>query len=73
MAGGPHRGAQYFDMRTYRAVGVDHPDIQGRLDFTPLGFHAMLFTPGGDMFVDPAQRGDDSNYISYWKADLSGV
>jgi hypothetical protein len=69
----PELQALYSDMHTYRAVGVDHPQIQGRLDFTPLGFHAMLFTPEGDVFVDPAQRGDDSNYISYWKADLSGA
>jgi len=68
----PELQAQYPEMRTYHGIGVDDPSIQGRLDFTPAGFHAMLFTDDGVVFVDPAQRGDTSTYISYWKADVAG-
>ena len=68
----PELQAQYPEMRTYRGIGVDDPGIQGRLDFTPAGFHAMLFTDDGVVFVDPAQRGETSTYISYWKADMAG-
>jgi len=69
----PELQARYYDMRTYRAVGVDHPDIAGRLDFTPAGFHAMLFTDSGIVYVDPAERGDTSKYLAYWKHDVAGT
>lgn len=45
--------AQYPDIRTFRALGVNDSNISGRLDFTPTGFHAMLQTSSGVIFINP--------------------
>ena len=67
----PELQAQYADIHTYVAHGIDDPTMTGRLDYTPAGFHAMLMSDRGALFVDPA--GDQSNeYVSYWKADATG-
>jgi hypothetical protein len=59
---------RYPDVATYSVIGVDNPAISGRLDITPSGFHAMLSTPSGTVFVDPDSSG---NYRSYYKQDYA--
>jgi hypothetical protein len=60
--------AAYPDIKTYRVTGIDTPAISGRLDMTSIGFHAMLSTPSGTVFIDPDAQG---NYRSYYKADYA--
>jgi hypothetical protein len=60
--------ARYADVATYSVKGVDNPAISGRLDMTPSGFHAMLSTPSGTVFIDPDS---DGNYRSYYKEDYA--
>lgn len=67
----PELQAQYDDIHTYVAHGVDDPTLTGRLDHTPAGFHAMLVSDRGTLFVDPAGDQPDE-YISYWKSDATG-
>ncbi len=47
--------------RTYRVRGIDDPTARGRLSLSELGFHAMLQTVHGRVFIDPQKlmRGDD--------------
>jgi hypothetical protein len=67
----PELQAQYDYVHTYVVHGVDDRTLTGRLDHTPAGFHAMLISARGVLFVDPA--GDQPNeYVSYWKADATG-
>lgn len=67
----PALQAQYSYIRTYIVRGVDDPTLTGRLDHTPAGFHAMLISERGMVFVDPA--GDTVNeYVSYWRQDAIG-
>lgn len=61
--------ARYPQIKTFSAQGVEDASLTGRLDWTPFGFHAMLFTPQGQVFIDPYQRGDVSLYLSYYKHD----
>lgn len=61
--------ARYPQIKTFSARGVEDASLSGRLDWTPFGFHAMLFTPQGQVFIDPYQRGDVSHYLSYYKRD----
>lgn len=63
--------AQYDYVRTYVAHGVDDPNLTGRLDYTPAGFHAMLISERGTVFVDPATDGS-GEYVSYWRRDAIG-
>ena len=44
---------RFPDIRTYKVYGIDDPGASGRLDITPLGFHAMLHTSQGRVFIDP--------------------
>jgi hypothetical protein len=60
--------ARYADVATYSVKGVDNPAISGRLDMTSSGFHAMLSTPSGTVFIDPDS---DGNYRSYYKEDYA--
>jgi hypothetical protein len=47
---------RYPEIRTFKVYGIDDPMASGRLDITPQGFHAMLHTSQGRLFIDP-QRG----------------
>ncbi|MEW8505690.1 MAG: reprolysin-like metallopeptidase [Candidatus Thiodiazotropha sp.] len=61
---------RYPDIRTFRVRGIDEPASSGRLDLTPQGFHAMLTTPAGTVFIDPDGGGD---YRSYYKRDYAAL
>jgi hypothetical protein len=63
--------AKYDYVRTYIARGLDDQSLTGRLDYTPAGFHAMLISERGSVFVDPAADGS-GEYVSYWKNDAIG-
>jgi hypothetical protein len=44
---------RYPEIKTYKVLGIDDPIASGRLDITPRGFHAMLHTSQGRLFIDP--------------------
>ncbi len=62
----PELAARYPDIQTYRVKGIDDPAAGGRLDLTPAGFHAMLTTPQGTVFIDSDGNG---TYLSYYTRD----
>ena len=62
----PALAARRADFQTYSVKGLDDPSISGRLDMSPYGFHAMLETTAGTVFIDPDGLG---NYRSYYKQD----
>lgn len=49
----PALAAKYPGIKTYRVVGVDDPHATGVIDITPLGFHGMIETSAGRVFIDP--------------------
>lgn len=57
------------EIRTFSGRGIDDRAATMRFDVTPAGFHAMILSPGGTIFVDPYRRGDAANYVSYYKRD----
>ncbi|MCU7842620.1 MAG: hypothetical protein KZQ93_02130 [Candidatus Thiodiazotropha sp. (ex Monitilora ramsayi)] len=63
----PELARAHPDIATYAVRGIDDPSITGRLDLTPAGFHAMLSSPGGTVFIDPDSSG---NYRSFYKRDF---
>jgi hypothetical protein len=58
------------EFRTYRAVGIDDPSATGRLDFSPLGFHAMVTSDRGTAYVDPYRGGETGRCVVYDKRAL---
>jgi len=62
--------AKFPDIKTYLGQGIDDPYSSVRFDLTELGFHAMIFSERGTVFIDPYAKGDNMNYISYFKSDF---
>jgi hypothetical protein len=58
--------ARFPEIRTFRARAEG---VSGRLDITPQGFHAMLNTPDGTVFIDPRGDAGARYYVSYHQRD----
>jgi hypothetical protein len=63
---------RYPEIKTYKVYGIDDPIASGRLDITPRGFHAMLHTSQGRLFIDPetASRQPD-RYLARTQSDTA--
>jgi hypothetical protein len=66
----PAIAAQFPDWKTFQAYGIDDPTATARLGITLLGFHATVFSTRGTYQIDPYQRNDIDNYITYFKRDV---
>lgn len=65
------RAAQFPTIKTYDAMGIEEPGTYGKLDFTILGFHGMLWGTFGNIFIDPYQRNDITKYLVYYEKDYT--
>ncbi|MCA0350880.1 MAG: M12 family metallo-peptidase [Chloroflexi bacterium] len=61
----PELAAKFPEIRTYLILGVDTPNLSGRLDLTPAGFHGLILGDQGRIFIDPYSAGDTQHYIVY--------
>lgn len=58
------------NIRTYNVRGIDDKYASGKLDFTEYGFHGMIRSPFGDIFIDPFCKWNVEDYISYYTSDF---
>ncbi|UEG49276.1 M12 family metallo-peptidase [Ferruginibacter lapsinanis] len=67
----PELAAKFPDIKTYTGQGVDDKTATIKIDWTPLGFHAMILSAlSGTILIDPYSNGNKVNYISYFKSDF---
>ena len=60
----------YPQIKTYSIRGIDDVYANGKIDVTEFGFHGMIRSVNGDIFIDPFCRGNVSDYISYYVNDF---
>ena len=58
----PELAARYPQIKTYKIHGIDDPAATGRLSISPKGFHAMVSSAAGTLYIDPVA---DNVYKSY--------
>ena len=62
----PELAAKFPMIKTFAGQGLDDPSMKIRFDYSLEGFHAILSTPEGDVYIDPYVKGMQTNYISYY-------
>jgi hypothetical protein len=67
----PELGLRYPEIQTYSGQGITDRTATIRLDVTPSGFHAMILSAAGTVYIDPATGRDADEYISYYKRDFA--
>lgn len=60
----------FQNIRTYNVKGIDDIYATGKLDLTEFGFHGMIRSPYGDIFIDPYCKWNVNDYISYYTSDF---
>ena len=62
--------AKYPEIKTYLGQGTENnSSARVRFDITPQGFHAIIFSINGTVYIDPYSLGETKYYISYYKKD----
>jgi len=67
----PELAAKFPEINTYLAKPLTEGYYSARLDLTPHGFHAQIFSEKGTIFIDPYAKGDATYHISYFKKDFA--
>lgn len=67
----PGLAEKFPQIKTYAGQGIDDPTATIKIDYTDLGFHAMILSDiTGNIFIDPYRQLDTKNYIVYYKKDF---
>lgn len=67
----PELAAQFPDIKTFNVQSLNGQTVYGKLDWNDFGFHAMIRTTNGDIFIDPYCRNNKTDYIVYYASDFT--
>lgn len=60
----PALAAKFPQIKTYAGKELDDPAASVRIDTGPKGFHGLILSPSGAVFIDPFTPGDKDFCIS---------
>ncbi len=66
----PQLAARYPQIKTYSGKNVATGEII-RVDITPKGFHALIFSKKGQIYIDPVEQNNTDKYQVYYRKDFS--
>ncbi len=66
----PSLSARFPKIRTFTGRGIDHPTYTARLGVTGAGFHAVVHTEQGSVYVDPWAAHQRRYYMAYFTKDV---
>lgn len=62
---------QFPNIRSFDIVSETNPSLHGKIDYTHLGFHAVVYDPEkGSYFIDPVYHGETELHMVYWRSDF---
>jgi hypothetical protein len=65
----PALAARHPQIETYRGRGLDDPSATGRFSLGLTGFHGMVLSNKGTVYIDPWNSQDPGHAVSYFKRD----
>ena len=69
----PALTAKYPEIRSYLVQSERDGLIFGRIDMSPRGFHGILHTPNGTVYIDPWNVGEFDQLMVYTRSEFMGV
>lgn len=66
----PALTAKYPEIRSYLVQSERNSLIFGRIDMSPRGFHGMLHTPNGTVYIDPWNVGEFGQLMVYTRSEF---
>ena len=69
----PALTAKYPEIRSYMVQSELNGLIFGRIDMSPRGFHGIIHTPGGTVYIDPWNVGQFDQLMVYTRTEFMNV
>ncbi len=69
----PALTAKFPEIRSYLVQSERNGLIFGRIDMSPRGFHGILHTPNGTVYIDPWNVGEFDQLMVYTRAEFMNV
>ena len=66
----PSLAIQFPSIKTFSGQGIEERDALLKVSISPNGFHAMILSPKGSVFIDPLESGNTNDYIVYFRNDF---
>lgn len=61
---------RYPSIQSFKIIHPTDSRIQGRIDYSPAGFHAYISSPEGKIFIDPYASTNTDYHVVYYAKDV---